>query len=214
MFGKLLSDFLHSYGDQCLLSSWTIYGARAKGLVVCSVAINLILFYTRVRFHPFGSHPPHPRQPNACAWRERRDRTTGARLRPLDSSRARGRTLARGLPPRRGVRGSAAPCIKFIVFRPHGHIFVSRFGFGLQPLPLRNIPQHGALPAVLRPCAAPPFLRRHCHGRSGDVFAAVVAHRPRALRPPRGATFWSRKFFSHSIFCMAFAFKTWRAGAP
>ena len=116
------------------------------------------------------------------------------------TARARVGTLARGLPPRRGVRAPRLHALSLSFFGHIGHIFVSRFGFGLQPLPLRNIPQHGALPAVLRPCAAPPFLRRHRHGRSGDVFAAVVAHRPCALRPPCGATFWGRKFFRTAFF--------------
>ena len=131
------------------------------------------------------------------------------------TARARVGTLARGLPPRRGVRAPRLHALSLSFFGHIGHIFVSRFGFGLQPLPLRNIPQHGALPAVLRTYAALLFLRRHRHGRSGDVFAAVVAYRPRASAAAR-CHILGPKVFLHSIFFVwrFVAFKTWRGGAP
>ena len=81
------------------------------------MAFFYFVLHTRL-ISPFGSRPPHPRPPSACAWRERRERTTGARLRPLDSSRACGRTLARGLPPRRGVR---APRLHALSLSFFGH---------------------------------------------------------------------------------------------
>ena len=90
------------------------------------------------------------------------------------TARARVGTLARGLPPRRGVRGSAAPCIKFIVFRPHRPHFRIAIWFWLTAI---TIAQHSAArraargPASVRrpalPAPPPPRPQRRCVRRCG-----------------------------------------------
>ena len=161
-------------------------------------------------FRPFGSRPPHPRPPSACAWRERRDRTTGARLRPLDSSRARGHACAwhaaAAICPRlHALSLSFFGHIGHIHCRPHTAIFLAYSAI--------TIAQHSAARhAAHGPAYAPPRPSCAATATAAAAMCSLWLLIDRALPDRRaGCHILGPKAFSHRIFCMAFVFKTWRA---